>query len=116
MITVSPIKDNNNNLIAINIIVDGQDNSLLEFKELIQRGSNLWPDAIPEIKEFADIITNDIVLQDYNSQAFKPRIKHRFVHLCSCGFTTYVDATIQPVRVKCFNPKGCKFHDVFNGV
>lgn len=39
------------------------------FKQLIQRGANLWPDAPPEIKEFADLITNGKVLQDYRAQA-----------------------------------------------
>jgi hypothetical protein len=38
------------------------------FKELIQRGANLWPDAPAEIKEFADLITNGQILQDYRSQ------------------------------------------------
>lgn len=38
------------------------------FQELIQRGSNLWPDAPPAIKEFADIITNGKIMQDYRSQ------------------------------------------------
>lgn len=39
------------------------------FQELIQRGSNLWPDAPPEIKEFADLVTNGKVMQDYYRQA-----------------------------------------------
>lgn len=38
------------------------------FQQLIQRGANLWPDAPPEIKEFADLVTNGEVLQDYKSQ------------------------------------------------
>jgi len=39
------------------------------FKELVQRGSNLWPDAPPVIKEFADVITTGSVQQDYWAQA-----------------------------------------------
>lgn len=39
------------------------------FKELVQRGANLWPDAPPSIKEFADVITLGTVLQDYYAQA-----------------------------------------------
>jgi len=39
------------------------------FKELIQRGANLWPDAPPEIKAFADWITNGKIMQDYHAQA-----------------------------------------------
>ena len=42
--------------------------SIARFKELIQRGANLWPDAHPEIKETADLITNGQILQDYRSQ------------------------------------------------
>ena len=41
------------------------------FQELIQRGANLWPDAPPEIKEFADLVTNGTVMQDYYRQANK---------------------------------------------
>lgn len=37
-----------------------------EFKELVQRATNLWPDASPAIKTFADQITNDgKLMQDY---------------------------------------------------
>lgn len=42
------------------------------FQELVQRGSNLWPDASPEIKEFADRVTVGRVQQDYYSQANVP--------------------------------------------
>lgn len=45
------------------IIID--ENSLPQFTELVQRGANLWPDAKPETKEFADIITNGKVMQTY---------------------------------------------------
>lgn len=38
------------------------------FQELIQRGANLWPDAPPEIKDFADLVTNGKVMQDYYRQ------------------------------------------------
>jgi len=41
------------------------------FQQLIQRGANLWPDAPPEIKEFADLVTNGKVMQDYYRQANK---------------------------------------------
>lgn len=42
--------------------------SLASFKELIQRGANLWPDAPAEIKELADLVTNGTILQDYRGQ------------------------------------------------
>ncbi len=38
------------------------------FKQLVQRATNTWPDAPPEIKEFADMICEGKVLQDYYSQ------------------------------------------------
>lgn len=45
-----------------------------KFKELIQRGANLWPDAPPYIKELADIITNDgTIQQDYVGQDTSPK-------------------------------------------
>jgi hypothetical protein len=49
------------------IIIDSAQ-SIERFKELIQRGSNLWPDAAAEIKEVADLITTGQILQDYRSQ------------------------------------------------
>ena len=45
-----------------------EEESLGSFKKLIQRGANLWPDAPASIKEFADVITNGRILQDYKSQ------------------------------------------------
>lgn len=39
-----------------------------DFKKLIQRGANLWPDAPASIKGFADLITVGHVQQDYASQ------------------------------------------------
>jgi hypothetical protein len=38
------------------------------FQELVQRATNLWPDAPPIVKEFADVITTGHILQDYHSQ------------------------------------------------
>lgn len=43
------------------------------FKELIQRGANLWPDASPAIKELADLITEGKIMQDYWKQGNIPR-------------------------------------------
>ena len=39
------------------------------FQVLVQRGANLWPDAPPQIKELADLVTNGKVMQDYFKQA-----------------------------------------------
>ncbi len=38
------------------------------FQELVQRGINLWPDAPPQIKEFADLVTSGQIMQDYYKQ------------------------------------------------
>lgn len=67
MIIVKPIVQE-----AFVIIVDGKD-SIEQFKTLVQRAANLWPDATPEIKEFADLITNGEIFQDYRSQDTSPR-------------------------------------------
>jgi len=63
MIVVHNSYDNKSQVITIS-----NHRSILYFKELVQRATNLWPDAPPEIKEFADIITNGAILQDYKSQ------------------------------------------------
>lgn len=42
---------------------------IAEFKELVHRATNLWPDSSAAIKIFADMITNDgKVLQDYEDR------------------------------------------------
>lgn len=38
------------------------------FKSLVQRAMNTWADAPPELKEFADLILDGKVQQDYHSQ------------------------------------------------
>ena len=35
------------------------------LQELVQRGANLWPDAPPQVKRVADLVTSGKVLQDY---------------------------------------------------
>lgn len=52
-----------NNLGAM--AIDIPDSLMPFFKELVQRGTNLWPDAPAEIKHFADRITNGAPMQDY---------------------------------------------------
>lgn len=39
-----------------------------EFNDLVQRGANMWPDSSPSMKEFADMVTSNQVMQDYHSQ------------------------------------------------
>ena len=52
---------------TLDIYINGE-TSIASFKELVQRATNLWPDASKEIKEFADIITNGKVTQDYQDR------------------------------------------------
>lgn len=42
--------------------------SIGHFQELVHRATNLWPDAPPEVKEFADMVTVGHVQQDYQGQ------------------------------------------------
>lgn len=39
-----------------------------DFEELVFRATNLWPDAPPYIKEFADKLIHGKILQDYRRQ------------------------------------------------
>ena len=51
---------------AIQLNVSPQ--SLPDFKLLVQRAMNTWPDAPAELKEFADLLLEGKILQDYKSQ------------------------------------------------
>lgn len=53
--------------VGFSIIVDDAED-MRSFQTLIQRGANLWPDAPPSIKAFADEVTSGKVLQDYSKQ------------------------------------------------
>ena len=48
---------------AITILVPERD--IESFKELVQRATNTWDCAPPEIKEFADMLIHGEPLQDY---------------------------------------------------
>jgi len=62
MISVVQDKD------TISIFISGTQ-SRESFTELVQRATNLWPDATPEIKVFADRITNPMLLEHLSSEA-----------------------------------------------
>ena len=51
----------------ISIYIDTPE-SIARFQELIQRGANLWPDAHPELKAAADMVTTGKVWQPYQEQ------------------------------------------------
>lgn len=53
---------------SMTLFIDGAD-SLKAFRELVQRGANLWPDAPAEMKEAADLITNGMVMQPYSKMS-----------------------------------------------
>lgn len=42
--------------------------SVKDFKQMVHRATNLWPDAPPEIKELADLITVGYIQQNYHVQ------------------------------------------------
>jgi predicted HAD superfamily Cof-like phosphohydrolase len=77
---------------ALVIMVDGEE-SVAAFKTLVHRATNLWPDAPPEVKEFADEVTNfDMLafqgrenkgLQDYQ---FARYIKERWYEMTEANF------------------------------
>lgn len=55
------------------------------FKELVHRATNLWPDASPEIKRFADLITNDgVLMQDYSKVTVTDQPKFCSTLLTQC--------------------------------
>lgn len=85
---------------VVTFITINEDHSFESFKLLVQRAVNLWPDAPPEIKEFADKITNDgKVQQDYQTQEYykvNPPQKYYHYHRCPiCNLVTPV-ITISP--------------------
>ena len=49
------------------VVITGAE-SYKAFQGLIQKGSGLFPDLPPHVKQFADMVTQGKVLQDYYSQ------------------------------------------------
>lgn len=49
----------------LTITVYGSPGLIEAVKELLQRGANLWPDAMPEVKGLADLVTNGRLMQAY---------------------------------------------------
>ena len=99
MITVTKISDN-----GFVIVVEGVVSNNA-FKELVQRATNLWPDASPEIKHFADEITNrDLLathgkLQNYESQNTSPPSKRINVICEVCRSDNLIDVHNKSPRV-----------------
>lgn len=55
------------------------------FKELVHRATNLWPDAPPEIKRFADLVTNEgVLMQDYSKATVTNQPKFCSTLLTTC--------------------------------
>lgn len=50
---------------SLEITVTGSPALIAGVKELLQRGANLWPDAMPEVKGLADLVTNGKLMQAY---------------------------------------------------
>lgn len=72
MITVHRITNESVGTLGFTIVIDRHDD-MVAFQQLVQRGANLWPDATPAIKAFADEITSGKVLQDYSKQDTSPK-------------------------------------------
>ena len=67
MISITPIQSPmDGEVLYIQILIDK--NSLIAFKQLVNRAMNTWDRAPAELKVFADMITEGKVLQDYKSQ------------------------------------------------
>jgi hypothetical protein len=84
MIAIQTVSSDQEGVLYKQVQIDAAEDWKL-FQELVQRGANLWPDAPPHIKEFADLVTNGKVMQDYYIQAGIPSLKgsgwtcaHRF--------------------------------------
>lgn len=78
------------------------------FKELLQRGANLWPDAPPEIKAFVDTFIEGKPMQNYQQLEYykKARPRFRHYHRCSCGYVNIVnsyDSTPPQYSITCNN-------------
>lgn len=58
----------------LNILVYGSPALIAAVKELIHRGANLWPDALPEIKGLADLVTNGKQMQDYSNLSSEKKL------------------------------------------
>jgi hypothetical protein len=62
-----------------------------EFLELVQRATNLWPDASPDIKEFADLVTNEgKLMQDYRQPTVTQQPKFCSTLLTTCRLVAKV--------------------------
>lgn len=87
MITVHRLEHDEVGTLGFTIVID-QHEDMQAFKQLVQRGANLWPDAPAAIKEFADLITNGQILQEYSKQDTSPKCNHEW-HDVYRGATPY---------------------------
>lgn len=84
--------------------------SMAAFRELVQRATNLWPDAAPAIKQFADEITNPDLLQTYypgklqdydvqNTSPNKKLVERKLLTCNTCQSDNLVDVVVGSVKV-----------------
>lgn len=109
MLDLHRIKSATDETIAMCVVIDNPE-SMANFITLVQRATNLWPDAPPEVKEFADLVTNGKVMQKYGKPkggtivsrvTDEPRGLHHYK--CSCGTTN----TVEPMKQGDFICSGC---------
>lgn len=55
------------------IVIDSQED-WLDFKELVFRAMNLWPDAPASLKRFSDMVQHGKVLQDYKDSTTRHKL------------------------------------------
>lgn len=97
--------------------------SVSKFKELVQRATNLWPDAPPEIKQFADQVTNGdwmtgAALQDYRRQDTSPgkdteKFVRKAVKCNLCDSDNLVDVHITDIKAE-FKCSHCFCSNIVN--
>lgn len=59
------------------IVVRVTRSSIAEFKELVHRATNLWPDSSAAIKTFSDEVIHGKVLQNYEDSYKQIKGTHR---------------------------------------
>lgn len=67
-------ESHDNSIAELNILVYGSPALIAAVKELVHRGANLWPDALPEIKGLADLVTNGKQMQDYGNLSSEKKL------------------------------------------
>lgn len=89
--------------------ISSQDDYKL-FQELVQRATNLWPDAPASIKRFADMVTVGKVQQEYVDDApagpYPKDVKHGILSESLCDHHAYRSVDSPYGHYFCLSCKG----------